>query len=315
MLENKTDKKPNKLSLFVQKYRNIYPLTICFPLIILLIFLLKYEVIETELAQYQEIVIALFILSIPMISYLVIVIIRYIFQLAIAYSKIEDLTRTFEMLPMYKHGEINRTVIIETDGSCKISTIYEFIGKKGIIEERIFRHIPSIGTKFKDLEYEIKKPSIPEGKDFIITKEIVTEDKLELCGRFSPGLNEGESAKILIEESIKNFYHMNEEEIKEKIKRGNWKFTKPYEYVSFLVLYPTERLKIKVTFPQKYKIAGKEFYDVTVGRGEMRNWGEYGKIKKNNYFSTKKQSISLDIKKPEVGHSYILKWIPEGEKS
>lgn len=65
-----------------------------------------------------------------------------------------------------------------------------------------------------------------------------------------------------------------------------------------------------------YNISGKEYWDVVIGDGTSRAVGEYNRIKKNEgkYFSKEeidnKTILKLDIDNPEIGLSYVLKWIP-----
>ena len=134
---------------------------------------------------------------------------------------------------------------------------------------------------------------------------------------FSPALKKGRKATYsIIEKYGPGGYAMDRDFISDMIKKSKWKYNEPYEEDTSKVTYPIKKLIKKTVLPMNYNIGGKEYWDVVIGDGTTRAIGEYNRIKKKEekYFSKEeidnKTILKLDIDNPEIGLSYVLKWIP-----
>ena len=134
---------------------------------------------------------------------------------------------------------------------------------------------------------------------------------------FSPALKKGRKATYtIIEKYGPGGFAMDRDCISDMIKKNEWRYNEPYEEDTSKVNYPIKKLIKKTILPMNYNVSGREYWDVVIGDGTTRAIGEYNRIKKNEgkYFSKEeidnKTILKLDIDNPEIGLSYVLKWIP-----
>ena len=224
----------------------------------------------------------------------------------------------------FKYNKMGIKTIIGADGSFTWTRDIELEVVDYELESREYRAILFGDNKLIDPNIEVTGDA---GDSKIYHRITQRGDKsIIFVVEFSPALKKGRRATYtIIEKYGPGGYAMDRDFISDMVKKSKWRYNEPYEEDTSKVAYPIKRLIKKTILPMNYNIGGREYWDVIIGDGTTRAIGEYNRIKKNEgkYFSKEeidnKTILKLDIDNPEIGLSYVLKWIPptkeEYEKS
>ncbi|MCD6492972.1 MAG: hypothetical protein J7K36_04110, partial [Archaeoglobaceae archaeon] len=86
---------------------------------------------------------------------------------------------------------------------------------------------------------------------------------------------------------------------------------------SWLIIVPTERLKLEIRFPDKYEIKNPSF-SVALGYTNNIFESEIERLKKENAFKLNRFAgriqMTLNVVRPLIGYAYWMYWTPPSEK-
>lgn len=215
----------------------------------------------------------------------------------------------------FKYDKMEIETNIDADGSFTWTRNIELEVVDYDLESREYRAIVFGDNKLIDPNIEVTGDA---GDSKIYHRITQRGDKsIMFVVEFSPALKKGRKATYsIIEKYGPGGYAMDRDCISDMIKKSEWRYNEPYEEDTSKVTYPIKKLIKKTVLPMNYNISGREYWDVVIGDGTTRAIGEYNRIKKNEgkYFSKEeidnKTILKLDIDNPEIGLSYVLKWIP-----
>lgn len=87
----------------------------------------------------------------------------------------------------------------------------------------------------------------------------------------------------------------------------------PFDYVSFKISYPTEKLDVTVNFPEGAALERVE-YDVWMGDARLRLRKEYGRLEKKTALETGRKDgrlfARLVVDYPIIDLKYAILWVP-----
>ncbi|SFF60913.1 hypothetical protein [Sunxiuqinia elliptica] len=132
---------------------------------------------------------------------------------------------------------------------------------------------------------------------------------------FSPSLKKGEIAEYKITTKSKGLYKLYFEDVVDGIKDGTHFCNIPMECHGLITKTPISNLVVKMNLPRKYQITDCEYFDVFPGTSYERSESEYNYIKENDSFkfinnSNDYVSLVLNVSRPVVGMTYVVKWTP-----
>jgi len=132
---------------------------------------------------------------------------------------------------------------------------------------------------------------------------------------FMPPLRKGQKARFRWKESHKNAHLMTREQILEDLLECKFKKGDIKEDSGNWIFFPTNLFKKRVIFPENYEIK-RSYFDVDIHR--IRHDGEYRRIEKNGFFTSKKENnrriLELNIEKPVTSALYLVVWEPPSEE-
>jgi len=124
--------------------------------------------------------------------------------------------------------------------------------------------------------------------------------------RFLPSLKKGQTVDYFYNEvGIKGSFAMNFKEMElRELKR---------EFMSLTISYPTQYLRYKLTFPEKYTPLSYGF-EVWLGEGEVKHKPEMLRLEQEEFFKDdlngNKLVLELKVKCPIHGLRYAIVWVP-----
>ena len=222
--------------------------------------------------------------------------------------------RNKEMFGFYYHSIVMDDEL-DLNGSSKSNTSFDLAVISGDVEFREHLHSPNGECQFSGGEITAKG----DARNSTITLEIkrLNPQSIHLHINFTPALRIGDWCRYSIEKKFKNGgFCMTREEIAKQISAGSWMTLGLFEYLSFYVMYPTDELSVRLTFPIGYHIYGGELWDVFTGDSYQRNTGEYERLRRITpapFDRTEvggRAVIQLKVPAPLTGLTYALKWVP-----
>jgi hypothetical protein len=237
---------------------------------------------------------------------------------------LEKLEKKYAELYGFKNPLIRSEKNIHLDGSADSLLAANIVATRDGFSSRVHLHQAGIGTHLDGLNYDFRvtKSAPRHNVDACVLNgrpgKKKGQNRFLVDVRFAPPLDEGDEVAYEMRETYKGAYLMTKEEILTRIAEGRWLIREPYESTMFLVIYPTEKLILKATFPYGYKIEGNEWFDVTVGESSYRCEPEYERLKKAKKLDVdeivendqKRLVLTLTVEKPIMGMCYWIKWIP-----
>jgi len=236
--------------------------------------------------------------------------------------EIEALTKlekSFAELYGFRHTLIKSERDLHLDGTADALFSFAIVATRNGFSSRVHLHQAGIGTGLDQLQHDFRLVRAAHGHDADASVLNGVHNRFLLDVTFSPPLHDEDEVAYEIHETYKGAYLMTKEEVLDMIAKEHWLIGEPYESTMFLVIYPTDKLVIKVTFPYGYKIGGTEWFDVTVGESSYRSEPEYARLIKVNALDVdeiigkdgqKRFVLTLTIDKPIMGLCYWIKWIP-----
>ncbi|MBW2739892.1 MAG: hypothetical protein JRE64_13840 [Deltaproteobacteria bacterium] len=130
---------------------------------------------------------------------------------------------------------------------------------------------------------------------------------------FEPPLAEGETVKYYYKRISRNNKSYTLEEAEEKMKAPGFPFSEPAAFTDWSIIYPTERLRLEVSFPEGYIIKSPRFL-VTLDRSGNVSEPEMKRLQENKFFEIRKvldkTRLVLDVQRPLWGYRYWVLWTP-----
>jgi len=174
-----------------------------------------------------------------------------------------------------------------------------------------------IGQSVKSKKFEfvvLEKP-----KHIEVTHAIDRNDDELFLWRiiFNPPLAEGETVKYYYKRISRNNESYTLEEAKEKMKAPGFPFSEPVTFTDWFIMYPTERLRIEIPFPEGYIVNSPKFL-VTIGRSGNVSQPEMQRLRENKSFEIRrvldKTILILDVLRPIWGYKYWIVWTPPSRR-
>ncbi len=133
---------------------------------------------------------------------------------------------------------------------------------------------------------------------------------------FDPPLAQGENLEYYYKQISKNNEPFTLEEAKERAEAPGYLFSEPVASLYWNIVYPTERLKIDVSFPEGYVVKNPKLL-VEIGRSGNFSQTELSRLQKSKSFEISKiagkTKLILNVRKPYWGYKYWIIWTPPNE--
>ncbi|MEA3282878.1 MAG: hypothetical protein U9Q68_10080 [Euryarchaeota archaeon] len=128
---------------------------------------------------------------------------------------------------------------------------------------------------------------------------------------FEPPLAKGETLTYYYKCISRNNQPYTLEEAKERMEATGFPFSEPTANIDWSITYPTERLRIEVSFPEGYMIESPRFL-VAIDRCGNVSEIEGRRLRENKSFEIRKvldkTRLVLDVKRPLWGYKYWVLW-------
>ena len=176
----------------------------------------------------------------------------------------------------------------------------------------------SIGQSVKSKKFEfvvLDKPDHIEVSHAIVRND---DDVFRWRIIFNPPLAEGETVKYYYRRISRNNQSYTLEEAEERMKAPGFPFPEPVSFKDWSIIYPTERLKIEISFPEGYIIRSPRF-SVSLDRSGNISESEMQRLQKNKSFENTRvldeTRLVLDVQRPLLGYRYWVIWTPPPSRS
>ena len=176
---------------------------------------------------------------------------------------------------------------------------------------RLKEKYPNLSVKSKEFKFEIiEKPEHVEVKYHIDRND---DDMFLWRIIFEPPLAKGETIRYWYKRVSKNNKPYTLEEAEERMKAPGFPFSEPVAFTDWLIMYPTERLRTEVLFPEGYIVKSPRF-TVTIGRSGNVSHQEIQRLARDKSFEVRKIGdrirLILDVQRPLWGYKYWIMWTP-----
>lgn len=130
---------------------------------------------------------------------------------------------------------------------------------------------------------------------------------------FDPPLAEGERVKYYYKCVGRNSKPYTLEEAEKRVSTSGFPFSEPVAFSDWFIMYPTERLRLEVSFPDGYIVKSPRIR-VDIGSSGNVSKTEMQRLQENKCFEVKRLMdrirLILDVPKPYWGYKYWILWTP-----